>query len=53
MQADEAGLRETIPERKNKERQDVMHLGVLHCTQIWRPQADLNAVDGVKGRMSF
>ena len=28
--------------KKNKERQDVMHLGVLHCTQIWRPQADLN-----------
>ena len=27
---------------KNKEHQDVMHLSVLHCTQIWRPQADLN-----------
>ena len=42
MQADEVGLRETVLERKNKERQDVMHLGVLYCTQIWRPQGDLN-----------
>ena len=42
MQADEAGLRETISEGKNKECQGLLNLGILLCTQIWRPQGDLN-----------
>lgn len=38
MQADEDGLRETIPEVKNKECQGFLNLGILLCTQIWRPK---------------
>ncbi len=42
MQADEAGLRETVLEGKNKECQGFLDFGILRCTQIWRPQGDLN-----------
>lgn len=42
MQADRAGLRETVLERKNKECQCLLDLGILLCTQSWRPQGDSN-----------
>lgn len=42
MQADGAGLQETVLEGKNEECQGVLDLGILLCTSIWRPQGDLN-----------
>ena len=42
MQADGAGLQETILEEKNKECQGLLDFGILLCTQIWCPQEDSN-----------
>ena len=42
MQADEAGLQETVLEGKNKECQGLLDFGILLCTSIWRPQPDSN-----------